>query len=109
MSAVSLLNDAGFVNAAASSANSDDYKKTLIIYDDPANEYEAKQIAKALGQGEAMLNDGDWIYDGDFLVIIGADWNPNKGPSSSSASSGTGASSDTSSASTSSTGSGAAV
>ena len=85
-SAVSLLNAAGFVNAAASSANTDDYTETLVIYDDAAQEYEAQQIVAALGQGKAMKNDGDWIYDGDFLVIIGSDWNPNKGGSSSAAS-----------------------
>ena len=93
MSAVSLLNDAGFVNASASSANSEDYKQTLIIYDDPANEYEAKKIVQALGQGKAMQNDGDWIYDGDFLVIIGADWNPNKVPTTSSGSASSGSAS----------------
>lgn len=101
MNAVSLLNDAGFVNASASSANSEDYKQTLIIYDDPANEYEAQKIVQALGQGKAMQNDGDWIYDGDFLVIIGADWNPNKASASSSASS---SSSSTSSGSANDTG-----
>ena len=98
MSAATTLIDAGFVNASASSANSDDYKQTLIIYDDPANEYEAKKIAEALGQGKVTQNDGDWIYDGDFLVIIGADWNPNKTPTSSTRSSSSTASGDTSSA-----------
>ena len=96
MSAATTLIDAGFVNASASSANSDDYKQTLIIYDDPANEYEAKKIAEALGQGKVTQNDGDWIYDGDFLVIIGADWNPNKTPTSSTRSSSSTASGDTS-------------
>ena len=95
-SAVTLLSNAGFVNAAASSANNDDYTETLVIYDDPVQEYEANSIVKALGQGKAELNNGDWIYDGDFLVIIGSDWNPNKGSASSSSHS-SAASSDTSS------------
>lgn len=98
MSAATRLIDAGFVNASASSANSDDYKQTLIIYDDSANEYEAKKIAEALGQGKVMQNDGDWIYDGDFLVIIGADWNPNKVPAGSTRSSSSAASNGASSA-----------
>ena len=78
MSAATMLIDAGFVNTTASSANSDDYKETLIIYDDPSLAYEAQLIANTLGQGKVMVNDGDWFYEGDFLVIIGADWNPNR-------------------------------
>lgn len=86
--AVALLAEAGFVNGFADTANSDDYTETLVIYDEPAQEYEAQQIVKALGQGRAMLNDGDWFYDGDFLVIIGSDWNPNKASGAASGSSG---------------------
>ena len=72
--AVDLLKDAGFVNASGASANSSDYKQTLVIYDSASQEYEAKQIAAALGQGTAQLNNGDWLHDGTFLVVIGSDW-----------------------------------
>ena len=47
------------------------------------------------GHGRYAWADGR-IYDGDFLVIIGSDWNPNKGSASSSSRS-SAASSDTSS------------
>lgn len=73
-SAAETLNKAGFVNVAYSSANADTYRETLIVYDDPAQVYGANQIREALGQGRVMLNDGDYIYDGNFLVLIGSDW-----------------------------------
>ena len=55
-------------------ASSFDYDKTLVVYDDPAQKYEADLIVSALGRGSAMLNDGNYLYDGEFLVIVGADW-----------------------------------
>ena len=72
--AVDLLKDAGFVNTSGAAANTTDYKKTLVVYDSASQEYEAKQIAEALGQGSVMLNDGEWLHDGTFLVVIGSDW-----------------------------------
>ncbi len=74
ITAVDLLKDAGFVNASGADANSSDYAHTLVIYDSSSQEYEAKQIVAALGQGSAQLNDGSWLHDGTFLVIIGSDW-----------------------------------
>lgn len=72
--AVKLLAQAGFANVAAGNANSFDYESTLVVYDNPNQEYEASMIVEALGQGRAMLNDGNYLYDGDFLVVIGLDW-----------------------------------
>ena len=72
--AQSKLNAAGFVNVTCGNANATDYDKTLVIYDNTNLAYEADQIAQALGTGTAMKNDGNYLYDGDFLVIIGADW-----------------------------------
>ena len=57
-------------------ANADalDYEETLIVYNGTAQSTEAGQIAKALGCGHAIRNDGTYAFDGDFLVVIGADW-----------------------------------
>ena len=72
--ATALLNSVGFVNVTTGNASSFDYDKTLVVYDDPAQKYEADLIVSALGRGSAMLNDGNYLYDGEFLVIVGADW-----------------------------------
>lgn len=72
-----LLNAAGFVNTVVGEANNTDYRETVIVYDDSAQEYEAKQIADVLGQGKLLKNPGDYIFDGNFLVLIGADWKSN--------------------------------
>lgn len=58
------------------SGNADtfDYPKTLVIYDDASKASQAKDIASALGVGTAMVNDGSYVFEADFLVVLGADW-----------------------------------
>lgn len=58
------------------SGNADDfdYPKTLVIYSTTSQATEAKQIASALGVGTAQMNDGSYVLNGDFLVVLGADW-----------------------------------
>lgn len=58
------------------SGNADtfDYPKTLVIYDDTSKASQAKDIASALGVGTAMVNDGSYVFEADFLVVLGADW-----------------------------------
>lgn len=72
--AVSLLKNAGFTNASGSDANSTDHKKTLVIYKSASYEREANQIVEALGQGAAQLDNGEYLFDSNFLVLIGSDW-----------------------------------
>ncbi|MDR0513597.1 MAG: LCP family protein [Coriobacteriaceae bacterium] len=55
-------------------ADASDYPQTLVIYDDPSKAQEAQEIAEAIGRGKAQANDGTYVYVGDFLVVIGADW-----------------------------------
>lgn len=82
--ATALLNAAGFVNVTVGNASSFDYERTLVIYDDPAQKYEADLIVSTLGRGSAMLNDGNYLYDGEFLVIVGADWSTSSASASAS-------------------------
>ena len=35
---------------------------------------EARAIANAIGVGKAQQNTGEYVFDGDFLVVLGADW-----------------------------------
>ncbi len=51
-----------------------DYDKTLIVYSEGSKGAEAKAIARTLGIGTVQLNDGTYDFDGDFLVIVGSDW-----------------------------------
>ena len=57
------------------SASSSDYAQTLIIFNDPSQRQDALQIAQTLGIGKVLLNNGDYRIDGDFLVILGSDFN----------------------------------
>lgn len=51
-----------------------DYPETIVIYNYASQANEAKEIATTIGVGKAQLNDGSYVYTGDFLVVIGADW-----------------------------------
>lgn len=55
-------------------ANADDYEETLVVYDDPNKAEAAQEIARALGVGMTVYNEGGYVFDGDFLVVIGGDW-----------------------------------
>lgn len=50
------------------------YSETLIVYSENSKGAEAKAIARTLGIGTVQLNDGNYDFDGDFLVIVGSDW-----------------------------------
>ena len=64
------------VGYEAETGNADDYgyNETLVVYDRPEQAEEAQGIVSLLGVGTALLNDGTYAFDGDFLVVIGADW-----------------------------------
>ena len=73
--AMGVLNAAGFENITLEDApDGYDYSETLVIYDQVGRSHEASQIVDALGQGRAVVNDGSWVVDNDFLIVIGDDW-----------------------------------
>lgn len=55
-------------------ADNFDYPVTKIIYKDPDNKKYADQMVEVLGVGEVMKDDGTYLFDSDFLIVIGADW-----------------------------------
>lgn len=55
-------------------ADSFDYPETIVVYEKSSRANEAKDIANALGIGKAQLNDGSFVFTGDFLVVLGSDW-----------------------------------
>ncbi|MBO4352184.1 MAG: LCP family protein [Eggerthellaceae bacterium] len=94
--AMGMLNAEGFENITIEDAPGGyDYPETLVIYEETGRAHEASQIVDILGQGRAMQNDGNWIVENNFLIIIGEDW---KGATSTSSSSAASASSSSSSA-----------
>lgn len=71
--AVSRVTPLGYT-ATASNANNFNYQKTVVVYADSSQKAAAEEIVDALGVGTAVKNDGSYLYEGDFLVLIGADW-----------------------------------
>lgn len=57
--------------------NADDfsYEETLIVFNENSQGAQAKEIASLLGIGRTQLNHGTYDFDGDFLVVVGSDWN----------------------------------
>jgi hypothetical protein len=61
--------------ADASNANSFDYSETVVVYNTSDQKSAAQEIVSALGCGRAVQNTNDeYSFDGDFLILIGADW-----------------------------------
>ncbi len=55
-------------------ADSDSYAETLVIYNTADQAELAQEIVTALGVGRAVQNNGEYLIESDFLVVIGADW-----------------------------------
>lgn len=73
LEAASKIEDQGYT-VDTGNADSFDYPRTLVIYDEAGQADEARGIASSLGVGEAQVNDGSYSFDTDFLVVLGADW-----------------------------------
>lgn len=68
-----LIKELGY-SVELGNADSFDYPKTLVVYDDEARTSRAQEIVDALGVGKAMKNDGSYLFESDFLVVLGGDW-----------------------------------
>ena len=68
-----ILEKMGFKTDVAN-ADATNYPETLVVYNGTAQAAEAGQIAKTLGCGSTVRNDGTYAFEGDFLVVVGADW-----------------------------------
>ncbi|MEG0071192.1 MAG: LCP family protein [Raoultibacter sp.] len=51
-----------------------DYSQTIVVYNSSNQANEAKEIATKLGIGKAQVNNGNYSFTGDYLVIVGSDW-----------------------------------
>lgn len=57
-----------------SNADSFDYENTIVVYNDASDKAYAEAIVEALGVGTAVQNDNTYLFEEDFLVVLGADW-----------------------------------
>lgn len=61
-------------SADASNARSFNYAETVVVFDTADQRKYAEELIDALGCGRAVQNNGEYDYEGDFLILIGADW-----------------------------------
>lgn len=58
----------------AANADATDYTETVVVYETADQQERAQEIVDALGAGKAVLNNSEYLFSTDFLVVIGADW-----------------------------------
>lgn len=58
----------------AANADASDYAETVVVYAEESQKERAEEIVNTLGVGSAVLNDEEYLFTSDFLVVIGADW-----------------------------------
>ncbi len=57
-----------------SNADNFNYAKTIVVYETAAEKEYAEAIVNKLGVGEAVQNDNTYLFEEDFLIVLGADW-----------------------------------
>lgn len=55
-------------------ADSDGYSETLVVFRDSDRQAAAQEMVDTLGVGRAVQDAGEFLFDADFLIVIGADW-----------------------------------
>lgn len=61
-------------SANTSNADNFDYQDTVVVYNDSSDKEAAEAIVKALGVGKAVQNSNTYLFEEDFLIVLGADW-----------------------------------
>ena len=64
----------GYNVIETASADHYGYQSTLVIYNDRDQAEAARSIAQDLGVGYATENNGRYLFTGDYLIIVGADY-----------------------------------
>lgn len=72
--ATARLEALGYHNVDAGNAENFDYEKTIVVYREEGQADEAQEIADTLGASVVKRNDGTYVFDTGFLVVLGADW-----------------------------------
>lgn len=69
-----LLSTAGYQIGETGNTSQQVYDTTFVIYGNDAAIPAAKDIIKRLGQGTLVQSAGRYTFEGDVLVVTGADW-----------------------------------
>lgn len=69
-----ILRDMGYRKINTGKANKSDYPETLVVYKESKNRDYADQIVEALGHGRSLRDDGSYLFESDYLIVIGTDW-----------------------------------
>lgn len=69
-----VLESMGYNKIDLGNADNFDYDETIVVYKDSANKAYAEQIVEAFGLGKAVKDQGEYLFDSDFLIVIGSDW-----------------------------------
>lgn len=74
--AAGILEQMGYASARIDTGNADsfDYPTTLVVYKDADQKAYADQIVDAFGVGRAVRDDGTFLFETDYLIVIGKDW-----------------------------------
>jgi hypothetical protein len=65
----------GYSTIDVGNADADDYTTTLILYKESDDSAQAQAMAAKFGVGQPQLDDGTtYLFESDFLIIIGSDW-----------------------------------
>jgi LCP family protein required for cell wall assembly len=69
------LEEMGYSTIDVGNADADDYTTTLILYKESDDSAQAQAMAAKFGVGQPQLDDGTtYLFESDFLIIIGSDW-----------------------------------
>lgn len=67
------LTKMGYERIDVGNADNFDYGQSVVIYKKDAQASEANAIARELG-AQAVKDDGSYLFESDYLVVIGSDW-----------------------------------
>lgn len=81
--AATRIEDLGY-SIDTSNADSFDYPETVVVYETVSDAEYAQAIVDELGCGKAVLNNNEYLFQSDFLIVLGADWNGTEATTSSS-------------------------
>lgn len=69
-----VLEEMGYRNFDVGNADNFDYPQTLVVYKESKNADFAQQIVDALGVGTVVKDSGQYLFESDYLIVIGGDW-----------------------------------
>lgn len=69
-----ILEEMGYRKINTGNADTFEYPTTLVVYKTDDKKDDAEAIVGALGVGQAVKDDSTYLFESDFLIVIGTDW-----------------------------------